>query len=553
MKKIFSIVMVFVLCIGTVITVNAADSGNCGAGVKYSYNVSQKTLTIGGKGAVDNDVKFSLSGDVTKLVIGNSITAIGSNAFKGFAKLTSVTLGSSLTSIGISSFENCKALKSVKIPASVKGIEEYAFKGCTAMTSLSVSDAKAYIDEYAFMNCTALKSVNLGANVYRIGSMAFHNTAFYKNSANWKNNMLFANSYKYLLKANTAVSGAIKVPAPTRVIAKGSFNYCDKITSVNLPGGLKLVDDFVFRACEKLKSINIPNTVTGIGWNAFAGCVVLTKMIIPSSVKIINVDAFENCSKLAKISISNENCTIYNSQRTLPANAVIYGFKNSTAEKYAGKYARKFVNLKTICIGHESTKTTPATLTKDGSYSIKCSICKTNSTSKILKIGTVSLSQSTFSYDGKVKTPSVIVKNSKGVNLIKNTAYKVTYPSGRKNVGTYKVTVKFIGKYSGEKVLAFKIVPKGTTLTSVAAVKGGFTAKWNKQDVQTGGYQIEYATDSAYKNFTVVTVNNNKKLDTKVTGLKQNTTYYVRVRTYLIGKKTKYYSVWSASKTVKTK
>lgn len=553
MKKVFAIILVLVLCACTVITASAADKGSCGAGVSYSYNASQKTLTIGGKGAVDKDVKFSLSGEVTKLIIGNSVTEIGSNAFKGFSKLTSVTLGSSVALIGISAFESCKALKTIKIPASVKGIEEYAFKGCSALTTLSVSDAKAYIDEYAFMNCTILKSVNLGNNVYRIGSMAFYNTAYYKDAAHWKNNMLFANSYKYLLKAKTTVSGAVKVPSPTRVIAKGTFNYCDKITSVTLPSGLKLVDDFVFRSCEKLQKINIPKTVTGIGWNAFAGCSVLTQIIIPSSVTVVNVDAFENCNKLAKISVSNEKCTIYSSQRTFPKNAVIYGFKNSTAEKYANQYSRKFVDLKTTCIGHESTKIVPATMTKDGSYTINCSICKTNSTSKILKIGTVSLSQSIISYDGNVKTPSVTVKNSKGAALKKGVAYNVTYPSGRKNVGTYKVTVNFIGKYSGTKTLVFKIIPKGTVLKSVTACKGGFTAKWNKQDVQAKGYQIEYATDKNYKNFTVVTITDNKKLERTVTGLKQNTTYYVRVRTYLIGQKTKYYSNWSSTVTVKTK
>ena len=88
----------------------------------------------------------------------------------------------------------------------------------------------------------------------------------------------------------------------------------------------------------------------------------------------------------------------------------------------------------------------------------------------------VSLSTTTYTYDGKVKKPKVTAKDKKGKKIAAK-YYTVKYPSGRKNVGTYTVKVKFKGKYKGTKSASFKIVPKGTAVSSVSAGKKSFTVK----------------------------------------------------------------------------
>ena len=60
-------------------------------------------------------------------------------------------------------------------------------------------------------------------------------------------------------------------------------------------------------------------------------------------------------------------------------------------------------------------------------------------------------------YTGKVKTPAVTVKDSKG-NVIPKAFYSVTYQGGRTKVGSYNVTVKFKGWYSGTVVRKFIIL-----------------------------------------------------------------------------------------------
>ena len=67
----------------------------------------------------------------------------------------------------------------------------------------------------------------------------------------------------------------------------------------------------------------------------------------------------------------------------------------------------------------------------------------------------VTLSKKSYTYDGKSKKPSVTV--SVGGSKLFSSAYDVTYASGRKNAGKYKVTVDLKGNYTGSKTVSFTI------------------------------------------------------------------------------------------------
>ena len=166
---------------------------------------------------------------------------------------------------------------------------------------------------------------------------------------------------------------------------------------------------------------------------------------------------------------------------------------------------------------------------------------------------TVKLSNTSYTYNGYVKTPTVTVTNSYGTKLTKDTHYTVTYASGRKNVGTYKVTVKMIGNYTGTKTLTFKINPPATTVASLTAGAKKITVNLKKQATQTTGYQIQYSTNKDFTNAVTKTITSNSTVKTTLTGLSSAKTYYVRVRTYKTVNDVKYYSGWSEYKYVKTK
>ncbi|MFR5876506.1 MAG: GH25 family lysozyme [Eubacterium sp.] len=200
------------------------------------------------------------------------------------------------------------------------------------------------------------------------------------------------------------------------------------------------------------------------------------------------------------------------------------------------------------------TTTTKATTNKNGSVVTKCSVCgavKTKSTIYYPK--TITLSSTSYTYNGKAKKPSVTVKDSKG-KKISASNYTVSYSSGRKNVGKYTVTIKFKGNYSGTVKKTFTIKPKNTTISKVTAGKKKFTVKWKKYTTQTTGYQIQYSTDKNFKkNNKTVTVSKNKTTSKTISKLSAKKKYYVRIRTYKTVSGTKYYSSWSKAKTVTTK
>ncbi len=80
---------------------------------------------------------------------------------------------------------------------------------------------------------------------------------------------------------------------------------------------------------------------------------------------------------------------------------------------------------------------------------------------------TLTLSPTNYIYNGKAKTPGVTVKDG-SVTLKKDKDYTVTYPSGRKKAGSYMVTVKLKGNYSGTASGKF-IINKATNPLKIKA------------------------------------------------------------------------------------
>ena len=94
---------------------------------------------------------------------------------------------------------------------------------------------------------------------------------------------------------------------------------------------------------------------------------------------------------------------------------------------------------------------------------------------------------------------------------------------------------------------AFAASMPTTTIISVKAQNKAFTVKWKKKSNITG-YQIQYSTNSKFKKQNKsIKIKNAKTRSKKITKLKSNKKYYVRIRTY----KGKKYSKWSKVKSAK--
>ena len=142
-------------------------------------------------------------------------------------------------------------------------------------------------------------------------------------------------------------------------------------------------------------------------------------------------------------------------------------------------------------------KVQKATTKKNGLVTGVCKDCGLERKPITVKrIKSIKLSKTTYTYDGKAKTPTVVVKDADGKKLKKDTDYKVTYASGRKKVGTYTVKVKFTGYYKGSKTLKFTIALakpqglEGKANKAARTIKLSFDAVKGAQQ-----YQIFCATE----------------------------------------------------------
>lgn len=162
------------------------------------------------------------------------------------------------------------------------------------------------------------------------------------------------------------------------------------------------------------------------------------------------------------------------------------------------------------------------------------------------------LSATAYTYNGKVRKPSVAVKA--GEKMFSASEFAVKYSGGRKNVGKYSVTVTMKGKYTGKKTVTFRINPKGTAVQKLTKGRKQMKVTWKAQKTQVSGYRIQYSTSSKFKKGThIKTVKSYKTKSLKVKKLKAKKKYYVRIQTYKTVGGIKYYSGWSKTKSVKTK
>lgn len=162
------------------------------------------------------------------------------------------------------------------------------------------------------------------------------------------------------------------------------------------------------------------------------------------------------------------------------------------------------------------------------------------------------LSATAYTYNGKVRKPSVAVKA--GEKTFSASEFAVKYSGGRKNVGKYSVTVTMKGKYTGKKTVTFRINPKGIAVQKLIKGKKMMKVTWKAQKTQVSGYRIQYSTSSKFKKDThIKTVKSYKTKSLKVKKLKAKKKYYVRIQTYKTVGGIKYYSGWSKTKSVKTK
>ena len=122
--------------------------------------------------------------------------------------------------------------------------------------------------------------------------------------------VMYTKDWKRLLSAPGNLRGEYSIRKGVKVIGDSAFEWCDSLTSINIPNSVTTIGEGAFSNCNSLTSINIPNSVTTIGESAFWGCYSLTSINIPNNVTTIGNRAFGACFSLTSINIPNSVTTI---------------------------------------------------------------------------------------------------------------------------------------------------------------------------------------------------------------------------------------------------
>ena len=141
--------------------------------------------------------------------------------------------------------------------------------------------------------------------------------------------------------------------------------------------------------------------------------------------------------------------------------------------------------------------------------------------------------------------------NNKGV-VVK--AGKVTIAKNFVGTAVITITAASNSNYNAiSKKITITVNPTGTKVTSLKnQSKNKFLLKWSRNKL-VSGYEIQYASNKSFSKATKKTITKSSTTSYQASKLKKKTTYYVRIRTYKIVNKVKYYSGWSKVTYVKIK
>lgn len=484
---------------------------------KYANNKGISFTSLGAKAIqikIGDTVTANVTGD-TMTIMGNGKTYDYFDLWDGInSSIKYITIDDGVTYLGDSLFYDFNILENIKLPESLEQIGEYTFKNCTSLTNLILPDSITEIAGEAFSNCVSLGKVTLPKNLTLLGNGVFENC-----------------------------NAEIIFPASLKCIPIMGDNA---VTKVNIPEGVKIIGEDAFWACSNLKEITLPSTITNIERSAFFntpitefvypqnidnipasafGGTKLTEFSVPDNVKEIDDGAFYNCTDLKKITIPEFVTYIGNDVFKNCRNLVIYGKRDSVAERYAYINNIKFVSgqykvvfkdngrtVHTYYIDEGGSVLTPPTLKEKPGYTLSWDADYTNiqedmvinavwtkkdngggNTTIIVSPSETNKYTVTFKDRGEViKTEKVKSGDAAEYPFITRSGYKLSWDKDFSKV-TANITVN-----------AVWTVIKPEKVTSLTAESGKKSIALSWDETEYAGYYLVYRKADSEKEYTQV-------------------------------------------------
>ncbi len=350
-----------------------------------------------------------------EITLPGNTKVIGKKAFYNCTAITGINFNEGLKEIWDNAFEECDSITEITLSNTVESIGNNAFEMCFDMASFTAGDNLRYIGSDAFINCMDLVKADLGHIVF-LGENVFNGCI----------DLAFIHFTDDLIH-----------------IGRNAFAQTPWLYDRFSEGSPVIVGSLLIDGTGCSGDITIPSNVSVICSYAFAGSYIKS-VVVPENTKLIGTNAFIDCYSLKSITIRNPLCGIGTdpSPDTLPEKCVIYGLKESTAQRYAENFNRKF-----SVIGEKettaattttltTTKTTATTTTKNTAITTtkntETTAAKNSTTANITSVYTTKAST--------VTTPKITFLTSKRTTAVTThlTGYytRRTYPAATSTIAT---------------------------------------------------------------------------------------------------------------------
>ena len=495
---------------------------------------------------------------------GKKLKVIGDSAFRGCTALTEAHLAAVMCCIGENAFEGCTALTDLTLPQAlttwmpeggspvVPRIEKNAFMNCSGLTSVTLPLGTSFAGENAFKNCTSL----IWVKIPDVETILNSENVF---EGCPKDMMIIApaeaQSYAF-------VSGLPEMLSRFRLVKMSDpaedpldISKCRLITGGNLVynGKAQTPETYVVMP-ERGNTAGgtvLASSVCSLTWknNTDAGTATVTAVPRRNSYAYGRLTATFTIEPLA--------LTRANGVRTGTISAVQYTAKAQMPDPGVSvmlegeRYSLRSGTDYTLSYKNNVKAGTAAVTVRgkgnfQGSLNVSFVIRKTGLTK-----AAVSAINDRVWNGGAVRALPVVRLGS--AKLVRDKDYTLSWKNNT-SVGTASVIIKGTGSCTGSLTKTFRIIPKGTSLTALAAGKDFVKVSWKKQAKGTGGYTIQYSEDKTFAaGWKNVPVSGAGRTSGKVSGLKAGTRYYFRIRTWKKVNGVLYASAWSGAKSVKTK
>ncbi len=495
---------------------------------------------------------------------GSKQVKLGDNIFTQCYYLSSVTLPKSINQISEGMFQNCLMLATLEIPQGAESIGSSAFSSCSSLTSIIIPNSVTTIGIAAF-SASALRDIyftgtqaqwnsvrKLGDTIAAVSKMTIHyNYVPEKTDISKATVTLEKTSYTY--------DGNAKTPAVTvNLDGKTLIPNTDYSVSYNNNTAVGTANVSISGMGNYSGNVTAHFTITKADISKAAVSLEKTSYTYDGSAKTPAVTVNLN----GKTLVRNTDYTVsYNNNTAVgTANVIITGMGNYSGNVTAhftitkADISKAAVSLEKTSYTYDGSAKTPAvtvnlngkTLVLNTDYSVSYNnnievgtadaiisgmgnytgsatahftITKAAEVVKTdISNAAVTLEKTSFTYDGKAKTPSVTV-NLNGKTLVLNTDYSVSY-NNNIEVGTADAIISGMGNYTGSATAHFtitkaaEVVKTDISNAAVTLEKTSFTydgkAKTPSVTVTLNGKTLVLNTDysvSYNKNTAVGTAN----------------------------------------------